>query len=291
MYNTKTRTKVQAPLVTHSNAKITPNSISSTIGARSNNSYDDLHKPLQYKTSVKSLNRIPRPSKSETIRNHTTPSQSLSTALRQKERVTSSPNNVNTTIKPQVTKSPQPAIQEVEEDGDSLSSKLRTTFIDMIDSSSVSSSSIKTDEDMIDMVKSQFDAQSIRIRRLERALKENDEQLIKADDENTLSFLLTRYPQSMQLYRKQVEKDQFNRQLETYIDQFENQKQRMMEEYHRNFELLKMKYRSRFDDIVERMISDPSRLDDEWARRVQKDADDRIEEFKRKVLSQRRPNY
>jgi hypothetical protein len=289
MYSPQVRTKVQSC----SSTKVTPDS--SLVGTQSNRNNDDLVKTLQYKTSVKSLNRLPRPSKSETTNKHTTSSQPLSVTVPSRKRVISSPNKVSTTvstiIKPQLTKSPPPAIQEEEEE-DSLSYKLRSTFIDVIDSSSVSTSSIQTDDDMIDMIKSQFDAQSIRIRRLERALKEKDEQLIKGDDdEKVLLLLLTRYPQSMQLYRKQVEKEQFNRQLETCIDQFENQKERMMEEYHRNFELLKMKYRSRFDDIVERMISDPSRLDDEWARRVQKDADDRIEEFKRRVLSQRRPNH
>jgi hypothetical protein len=263
MYNATVK-KVQP----HSTSKLTPDS---SMDASSNRSDDDLQKPLKYKTSVKSLNRIPRPSKSETTNKNAT--------VRPRKRVTSSPNNTATvaTIKPQVTAIPE------EQELDNLSSKLRSTFIDVIDASST----IKTDDDMIDSIKNQLDAQSIRIRRLERALKEKDEQLIKGDDEKTLSALLARYPQSMQLYRKQVEKDQFNRQLETCIDQFENQKQRMMEEYHRNFELLKIKYRSRFDDIVERMISDPSRLDDEWARRVKKDADDRIEEFKRRVLSQR----
>jgi hypothetical protein len=46
-----------------------------------------------------------------------------------------------------------------------------------------------------------------------------------------------------------------------------------------------LKYRNRFDDIVERMISDPSRLDDEWAKRIQREANDRIEEIKKKYSS------
>ncbi|KAI9356852.1 hypothetical protein BD770DRAFT_389426 [Pilaira anomala] len=129
------------------------------------------------------------------------------------------------------------------------------------------------------MIRSQLDAQTVRIRRLERALKEKDE--IKEDDGDMIPFLLKRYPHAMDIYKKQIEQTQFNQQLETCIDQFEAQKQKMMEEHQRNFQILKQKYRSRFDDIVERMISDPSRLDDEWARRVKKDADDRIEEMKR----------
>ncbi|CAO3627326.1 unnamed protein product [Mucor hiemalis] len=135
---------------------------------------------------------------------------------------------------------------------------------------------------MIDTIKSQMDTQTVRIRRLERALREKEDQLIKTDDEGTLDVLLKRYPNAMELYRKQIEEDQFNERLETCIEEFEAQRQKMILEHQRNFEILKLKYRNRFDDIVERMISDPSRLNDEWAKRVQREADYRVEEIKKK---------
>lgn len=173
-------------------------------------------------------------------------------------------------------------IEEEENEFEKLSNKLRTTFIDVIETKENNK-----DEDLVDLIKSQFDAQTVRIRRLERALREKEDQLIKGDSQHTISLLLTRYPQSMELYKTQVQNDHFNLQLESCIDQFESQKQRMMEEHQRNFEVLKMKYRTRFDDIVERMISDPSRLDDEWARRVQQDADNRVEEMRKRFLKRR----
>lgn len=160
-----------------------------------------------------------------------------------------------------------------------LSMKLRNTFADLIEDKN-------NDLEVIDKIKSQFDKQTVRIRRLERALKEKEDQSIKEDNnEDTISLLLVKYPNSMKSYKKQIEENQFNEQLETCIEQFETQKEKMILEHQRNFEILKLKYRNRFDDIVERMISDPSRLDDEWAKRIQREANDRIEEIKKKYSS------
>lgn len=174
--------------------------------------------------------------------------------------------------------------EEKEEDDDynKLTFKLRNTFVDVIESSSFNPGDSKSNMDMIDTIKSQLDTQAVRIRRLERALREKEDQLIKTDDEDTLEVLLDRYPNAMELYRKQIEEDQFNERLETCIEEFEAQRQKMILEHQRNFEILKLKYRNRFDDIVERMISDPSRLNDEWAKRVQREADHRVEEIKKK---------
>lgn len=175
-------------------------------------------------------------------------------------------------------------VEEKEEDDDynKLAFKLRNTFVDVIESSSIAPGDSKSNMDMIDTIKSQLDTQTVRIRRLERALREKEDQLIKNDDANTLEMLLERYPNAMELYRTQIEEDQFNERLETCIEEFEAQRQKMILEHQRNFEILKLKYRNRFDDIVERMISDPSRLNDEWAKRVQREADHRVEEIKKK---------
>jgi hypothetical protein len=228
---------------------------------------------LQYQASLKKLNYVARPSKSETT-------SSLSKKAKNANRISTSRGTKQPLTKQIVTEEREE--EDETDDDDTTFNKLKSTFIDVVESSSTS---VESKDEFIDTIKSQMDAQTIRIRRLERALKETDDQLIKEDNENTISLLLSRYPHSMDLFKKQIEQDHYNHQISICIDQFEDQKLRMLEEYQRNFEVLKMKYRSRFDDIVERMISDPSRLDDEWARRVQKDADDRIEEFKRKMMT------
>ncbi|OBZ90595.1 hypothetical protein A0J61_01353 [Choanephora cucurbitarum] len=168
---------------------------------------------------------------------------------------------------------------------DELLTKLKTAFADLIETPV---NSTKTEDAYIELIKRQLGTQSARIKRLERALKEQEQHT--KDDQDTVLFLLDQYPQAMSLYRQQIEQEQYDQQLTLCIEQFELQKQRMIAEYQRNFDILKSKYRSRFDDIVERMISDPSRLDDEWARRVQRDADERIQEFKRKMLLQQKLN-
>ncbi|KAI8368490.1 hypothetical protein BD560DRAFT_398852 [Blakeslea trispora] len=169
-----------------------------------------------------------------------------------------------------------------------LLAKLKAVFADVIEASP---NSTKTDDAYIELIKRQLGAQSMRIKRLERALKEQEQQQLPVDDDReAMLFLLDQYPQAMSLYRQQVEQEQYDQQLTLCIEQFELQKERMIAEYQRNFDILKSKYRSRFDDIVERMISDPSRLDDEWARRVQREADNRVQEFKRKMLLQQKLN-
>ncbi|CEP07849.1 hypothetical protein [Parasitella parasitica] len=222
---------------------------------------------LQYQASLKKLNFTARPSKSESTNTQRKKAQS----------------NLYRKSTSSVPKTPsETELTAPDEDADTTFNKLKSTFIDVIEGSSTS---LKSRDELINAIKSQVDAQTIRIRRLERALKEKDDQLIKGDNENTIPLLLSRYPHSMDLFKRQIEQDHYNHHITSCIDQFEDQKARMLEEYQKNFEALKMKYRSRFDDIVERMISDPSRLDDEWARRVHKEADDRIEEFKKKIKS------
>ncbi|GAN10612.1 hypothetical protein MAM1_0375c10156 [Mucor ambiguus] len=235
---------------------------------------------LQYQASLKKLTYTTRPSKSENTRadsksNKSNHSITISTPLTARKQP----------LARQIVATKKQKVEEGSgsdaEDDDLTFSKLKSAFIDVVDSSSTS---IESKDDFIDTIKSQMDAQTIRIRRLERALKEKDDQLIKGDNESTIPLLLDRYPHAMDLFRKKIEQHHYDHQMAICVDQFEDQKARMLEEYQRNFDFLKMKYRSRFDDIVERMISDPSRLDDEWARRVQKDADDRVEEFKRKMM-------
>ncbi|KAI8997658.1 hypothetical protein BDB01DRAFT_846286 [Pilobolus umbonatus] len=179
---------------------------------------------------------------------------------------------------------------------DNIISKLKTTFIDIIEASADKGAN---EDDVVNLLRGQFDLQTVRIRRLERALREKEDQLMKQkekyqqdinqltleDDDSAIPLLIEKYPIAMEIYRQQIEEEDINEQLETCIHQFEEQKQLMIEEYQRHFEALKMKYRSRFDDVVERMISDPSRLDDEWARRIQKSANDRIKEMERYYLS------
>ncbi|KAI8639904.1 hypothetical protein BD408DRAFT_420527, partial [Parasitella parasitica] len=222
---------------------------------------------LQYQASLKKLSITARPSKSESTNT-------------QRKKAQSSLYRKSTSSVPKHSLLTELAIPK--EDADATFSKLKSTFIDVVESSSTS---IESNEELISAIKSQVDAQTIRLRRLERALKEKDDQLIKGDNENTIPLLLSRYPHSMDLFKRQIEQDHYNHHISSCIDQFEDQKARMLEDYQKNFEALKMKYRSRFDEIVERMISDPNRLDGEWARRVQKEADDRIEEFKRKIVS------
>lgn len=236
---------------------------------------------LQYQASLKKLTFTARPSKSETTSTFSKNNKSKHLYAKSAPHTArKQPLTKQTVVKDEMEEEEEE--QEQGSDDDVTFSKLKSTFIDVVDSSSTS---IESKDDFIDTIKSQMDAQTIRIRRLERALKEKDDQLIKGDNESTISLLLARYPQSMDLFKKKIEQDHYDHQIAICIDQFEDQKARMLEEYQRNFEILKLKYRSRFDDIVERMISDPSRLDDEWARRVQKDADDRVEEFKRKMMS------
>ncbi|KAL9537690.1 hypothetical protein MBANPS3_011549, partial [Mucor bainieri] len=238
---------------------------------------------LQYQASLKKLTYTVRPSKSETTSIAPKSSKSkhsftnASTPPTARKQPLTTRHTVAAASEEKVEQKPS----SDDEEDDLTFSKLKSTFIDVVDSSSTS---IESKDDFIDTIKSQMDAQTIRIRRLERALKEKDDQLIKEDNENTISLLLARYPHAMDMFQKQIEQDHYDHQIAMCIDQFEDQKARMLEEYQRNFDILKIKYRSRFDDIVERMISDPSRLDDEWARRVQKDADDRVEEFKRKMM-------
>lgn len=285
LYSSNVRKKPDAATITQSRSsnKSTFSETFSLVGTQSSEDDRKSNRSQVYQTSIKKLNRIPKPSKSATTttkssnnqqNNSTSPLQPFRARLGTK-------SNENYSINSHQKKKKQDIVTEAE-DGDrqqeKLALKLKSTFIDIIHSSP----SKQTDDDMVDLIRGQFDAQTVRIRRLERALKEKEDQVIKGDDEETISLLLARYPQSMELYRKQIEEDQFNQQLEACIEQFEVQKQRMIEEHQRNFEMLKLKYRSRFDDIVERMISDPSRLDDEWARRVKKEADDRIEEMRRK---------
>lgn len=247
---------------------------------------------------TKNFNRVAKPSKSETATSSSSQNNGHKAASFFQPLTFRTKRSTTLSNESSVIKSPYKSIkedivveEEDEEEGEGegeggqyqkIASKLKTTFMDIIESSPLNQKSKTSDDDIMDLVRSQFDAQSVRIRRLERALREKEDQLIKGDNEDTISLLLARYPQSMEIYRKQIEEDQFNQQLETCIEQFELQKQRMIEEHQRNFEVLKSKYRSRFDDIVERMITDPSRLDDEWARRVKKEADDRIEEMRRK---------
>jgi len=240
---------------------------------------------LQYQASLKKLTYNTRPSKSETTSSGTKSNKSKrsftnSTPPTAAHKQPLTRQTVVAAAAKEEKVEQEPGTDD-EDDDDLTFSKLKSTFIDVVDSSSTS---IESKDDFIDTIKSQMDAQTIRIRRLERALKEKDDQLIKGDNEKTISFLLARYPHAMDLFQKKVEQDHYDHQIAICIDQFEDQKARMLEEYQRNFDILKMKYRSRFDDIVERMISDPSRLDDEWARRVQKDADNRVEEFKRKMM-------
>ncbi|KAF1796609.1 hypothetical protein V8B55DRAFT_1468879 [Mucor lusitanicus] len=231
---------------------------------------------LQYQASLKKLTYTTRPSKSET-----TSTSNKSSKSKHSTPPTARKQPLARQIKQEKVEEGPGSGAEEGEDDDLTFSKLKSAFMDVVDSSSTS---IESKDDFIDTIKSQMDAQTIRIRRLERALKEKDDQLIKGDNESTVSLLLARYPHAMDLFQKKVEQDHYDHQIAICIDQFEDQKARMLEEYQRNFDMLKMKYRSRFDDIVERMISDPSRLDDEWARRVQQDADDRVEEFKRKMM-------
>ncbi|KAK4517038.1 uncharacterized protein ATC70_000366 [Mucor velutinosus] len=236
---------------------------------------------LQYQASLKKLNYTTRPSKSETTGAGSKSNKSKPFTNSTPSTARKQPLIRQTVVEKKEDDEQRPDSDAEEEDDDLTFSKLKSTFMDVVDSSSTS---IESKDDFIDTIKSQMDTQTIRIRRLERALKEKDDQLIKGDNENTVSLLLARYPHAMDLFQKKIEQDHYDHQIAICIDQFEDQKARMLEEYQRNFDILKMKYRSRFDDIVERMISDPSRLDDEWARRVQKDADDRVEEFKRKMM-------
>lgn len=237
---------------------------------------------LQYQASLKKLTYTTRPSKSETTSSGTKSNKSKRSFANSAPPTAHKQPLARQPVAAKEEKVEQETGSDEDNDDDLTFSKLKSTFIDVVDSSSTS---IESKDDFIDTIKSQMDAQTIRIRRLERALKEKDDQLIKGDNEKTISFLLAQYPHAMDLFQKKVEQDHYDHQIAICIDQFEDQKARMLEEYQTNFDILKMKYRSRFDDIVERMISDPSRLDDEWARRVQKDADDRVEEFKRKMMS------
>lgn len=281
MYESKKNIK-KKPLPSSSQSSNVSNSTTDSYSmiSKSQLSEDNItssrSRALQYQASLKKLNYVARPSKSETT-------GSLNKKAKNISKTSTSQKTKQPLTKQVVAEEKEEEEEEEETDGDDTTfNKLKSTFIDVVESSSTS---IESTDEFIDTIKSQMDAQTIRIRRLERALKEKDEQLIKGDNENTISLLLSRYPHSMDLFKKQVEQDHYNHQISICIDQFEDQKSRMLEEYQRNFEVLKMKYRSRFDDIVERMISDPSRLDDEWARRVQKDANDRIEEFKRKIMT------
>lgn len=282
LYSSNVRSKIDVATLTQSRTRSGASETFSLIGT--NVSDDDRKSNKSVPTILKKFSHTAKPSKSETTSSSSLPlSYIRHPSSSQPLRTKKSSSNEGSIVKSHHKKEKDIAEEEEDEDSEfqKLSTKLKTTFIDVIESST------NKEDDLVDMIKSQFDAQTVRIRRLERALREKEDQLIKGDSEHTISLLLTRYPQSMELYRNQIQEDQFNQQLETCIDQFESQKKRMMEEHQRNFEVLKMKYRTRFDDIVERMISDPSRLDDEWARRVQQDADDRIEEMRKRFLKRK----
>ncbi|KAI9257013.1 hypothetical protein EDC94DRAFT_615037 [Helicostylum pulchrum] len=242
---------------------------------------DRNHKSLIYN---KKPTRLAKLSKSETTTSSLPLAFTRTSSSSQPLHARRSVSNESTIVKATYKNRQDIVVEEVveEEEEEELSARLKSTFIDVIESCTDNEQN-----DLVDMIRSQLDAQTVRIRRLERALKEKEDQLIRDDHPDTIPLLLKRYPQSMLLYKRQIEQDQFNGQLETCIDQFECQKQRMMEEHQQNFQILKSKYRSRFDDIVERMISDPSRLDDEWARRVKKDADDKVQEMKKFLYKKR----
>ncbi|KAG2234811.1 hypothetical protein BDF21DRAFT_407849 [Thamnidium elegans] len=275
LYSPTVRKKLDASTVTKSRPTNRPTLDTFSTHQKSD---DRTHKSLLYN---KKPTRLAKPSKSETTTSSLPIAFTRTSSSSQPLHTRRSVSNESTIIKTAY-KNRQDIVVEEEEEEEELATRLKSTFIDVIESCTDNEQN-----DLVDMVRSQLDAQTVRIRRLERALKEKEDQLIRDDNHDTVSLLLKRYPQSMQLYKKQIEQDQFNQQLETCIDQFESQKQRMMEEHQRNFQILKSKYRSRFDDIVERMISDPSRLDDEWARRVKKDADDKVEEMKKFLYKKR----
>ncbi|GAA5812838.1 hypothetical protein MFLAVUS_006297 [Mucor flavus] len=280
LYSPTVRKKLDASTVTKSRPSHRPTFDTFPPHQKSD---DRTHKSLLYN---KKPTRLAKPSKSETTASSLPIAFTRTSSSSQPLHTRRSVSNDSTIIKASYKNRQDIVVEEVEEEEEEeeeeLTARLKSTFIDVIESCTDNEQN-----DLVDMIRSQLDAQTVRIRRLERALKEKEDPLIQDDHPDTIPLLLKRYPHSMLLYQRQIEQDQFNEQLETCIDQFESQKQRMMEEHQRNFQILKSKYRSRFDDIVERMISDPSRLDDEWARRVKKDADDKVEQMKKSLYKKR----
>ncbi|KAI9476361.1 MAG: hypothetical protein EXX96DRAFT_576894 [Benjaminiella poitrasii] len=160
-----------------------------------------------------------------------------------------------------------------EGDNTAISKKLRSTFKDLSEFEPI------TDAGIIDIIKRQMNAQSLRIKQLEKALKEAKEQTIKEEngkEEQTISLLLKRYPQSMNLFRQQIEREQFDKQLKPCINHLEDQGEHLLEEFQYNFDRLKASCQKRFDELVEEMICDPSRLNKDWAKRMRIANDDDV---------------
>ncbi|KAI9033779.1 hypothetical protein CLU79DRAFT_725378 [Phycomyces nitens] len=104
------------------------------------------------------------------------------------------------------------------------------------------------EQDVADLIRDRFDAQAVRIRRLERSLEEP----VSPED------LLDRHPAVMARYRQQV-----------LQDEFEVQKQVMLTQQERSFEALKLKYRHGFDRMVDRVQEEADRrAEEKWQARV-----------------------
>ncbi|KAI7865360.1 hypothetical protein BDF14DRAFT_1826313 [Spinellus fusiger] len=88
------------------------------------------------------------------------------------------------------------------------------------------------------LVRDRLDAQALRIQRLDRS-----------SHESTLETLMDTYPTLMAQYRQQV-----------LQEEFQSQKQLLLAHQERAFELVKLKYRQRFDLMVDKLLRDPQRL-------------------------------
>ncbi|KAI7905865.1 uncharacterized protein BX663DRAFT_497918 [Cokeromyces recurvatus] len=102
-----------------------------------------------------------------------------------------------------------------------------------------------------------MNAQTMRIKQLEKTLKEKE---IEDKEEKAISFLLKRYPHSMDLFQKQVEQEQLDKRLKSCIHRFEIQKDHLLEEFQSNCNQLKTNYNRRFDDLFEKMMNDSLKL-------------------------------
>ncbi|KAF7729536.1 hypothetical protein EC973_004210 [Apophysomyces ossiformis] len=125
----------------------------------------------------------------------------------------------------------------------------------------------------------------------ERSVEEREEE--EQQEEETVSIetmgvddLLQRCPESMAVFRQQIEGEVYAR----LFQEFEAQKQILVAQQQESFEALKLKYRAGFERIIDRLMRDSSRVHNERSKRAHKDTEDRercwstqMEELKRSL--------
>ncbi|KAI8391061.1 uncharacterized protein BYT42DRAFT_555440 [Radiomyces spectabilis] len=171
---------------------------------------------------------------------------------------------------------------------DAVTEKMRQVFDDVLDDHVD-----MTGEDLVHWIRDRYDAQVMRIRRLERALLEKEAQIrelqfskatadlavVKEEKHTpTILDLMHQYPRTMEAFRQHIERQSVAADHEKCRKQLMDQKQAMLQEQQRKFEALRSKYRAGFQEIVDRLLNDPSRLEKEVLHRLRQETAHQLEQ-------------